>query len=356
MKILSLNRYESLGASSRVRFYQYLPYLKDQGIDVTVSPLLGDNYIENLYAGKPKQLGSLFKSYLRRIACLLKSKRFDLIWIEKELLPWFPAWGEKALFCLGVPYVIDYDDAIFHRYNLHPNFLVRALLGRKIDTVMRHASLVIVGNDYLWDYARKAGAVRVEYLPSVIDLNRYSLIAPAKKETFCIGWIGSPVTSHYLRLVQPALQQLCKDGRSRLVLVGSGEIGLNGVPLEVHTWSEETENVDIQGFDVGIMPLPDDPWERGKCGYKLIQYMASGIPVVASPVGINQKIVENGVNGFAANTMAEWISALRTLRDNQNLRERMGRAGRHKVEDQFSLQSTAPRLVSFFRSATKDFS
>ena len=356
MKILSLNRYESLGASSRVRFYQYLPYLKDQGIDVTVSPLLGDNYIENLYAGKPKQLGSLFKSYLRRIRCLLKSQSFDLIWIEKELLPWFPAWGEKALFCLGVPYVIDYDDAIFHRYNLHPNFLVRALLGRKIDTVMRHASLVIVGNDYLWDYARKAGAVRVEYLPSVIDLNRYSLIVPAKNGTFCIGWIGSPVTSHYLRLVEPTLQQLCRDGSSRLVLVGSGKIRLDGIPLEVHSWSEETENADIQRFDVGIMPLPDDPWERGKCGYKLIQYMASGLPVVASPVGINKEIVENGVNGFLANTMAEWITALRTLRDNQDLRERMGRAGRHKVEVQFSLQSTAPRLVSFFHTAAKDFS
>jgi len=354
MKILSLNRYESLGASSRVRFYQYLPYLKDQGIDVTVSPLLGDNYIENLYAGKPKQLGSLFKSYLRRIACLLKSKRFDLIWIEKELLPWFPAWGEKALFCLGVPYVIDYDDAIFHRYNLHPNFLVRTLLGPKIETVMRHASLVIVGNDYLLDYARKAGAVRVEYLPSVIDLNRYSLIVPAKNGTFCIGWIGSPVTSHYLRLVEPALQQLCKDGSSRLVLVGSGKIGLNGIPMEVHAWSEETENADIQGFDVGIMPLPDDPWERGKCGYKLIQYMGSCTPVIASPVGVNQQIIDNGVNGFLANTQSEWIHALETLRANKSLRQSMGKAGRKKVEARYCLQVVAPRLVSLLRSVVKE--
>jgi len=354
MKILSLNRYESLGASSRIRFYQYLPYLKDQGIDVTFSPLLGDNYIENLYAGKAKQLGSLFKSYLRRIACLLKSQSFDLIWIEKELLPWFPAWGEKTLFCLGVPYVIDYDDAIFHRYNLHPNFLVRTLLGRKIDTVMRYASLVIVGNHYLWDYARKAGAVRVEYLPSVIDLNRYSLIAPAKNATFCIGWIGSPVTSHYLRLVEPALQQLCKDGSSRLVLVGSGKIALNGVPLEIRSWSEETENKDIQDFDVGIMPLPNNPWERGKCGYKLIQYMASCTPVIASPVGVNQQIIDNGVNGFLASTQSEWIHALETLRANKSLRESMGKAGRKKVEARYCLQVIAPRLVSLLRSAVKE--
>jgi len=354
MKILSLNRYGPLGASSRVRFYQYFPYLETQGIKVTVSPLLGDNYIKDLYAGKPRKFGFVVKSYLQRVRYLFKTQNFDLIWIEKELLPWFPAWGEKALFCLGVPYVIDYDDAIFHRYNLHSDFLVRALLGRKIDTVMRHASLVTVGSDYLWDYARKAGAVRVEYLPSVIDLNRYSLIAPAKNATFCIGWIGSPVTSHYLHLVQPALQELCNGGSSRLVLVGSGKIGLNGVPLEIRSWSEETENKDIQDFDVGIMPLPNNPWERGKCGYKLIQYMASGRPVVASPVGVNQQIIDNGVNGFLASTQSEWIHALETLRTNKSLRESMGKAGRKKVEARYCLQVVAPRLVSLLRSVVKE--
>jgi glycosyltransferase involved in cell wall biosynthesis len=354
MKILCFSRFGRLGASSRLRFYQYISYLQAHGIEITVAPLLNDVYIENLYAGGRKHLGPLFGNYLNRFYYLLKSTRFDLLWIEKELLPWLPAWGEMLLACLDVSYVVDYDDAVFHRYDLHPNSLVRTLLRRKIDAVMRHAKLVIAGNDYLADRARQVGASHVEYLPTVIDLNRYNVVPPTEGVTFTIGWIGSPVTSHYLHLVQPALQELCNDGSSRLVLVGSGKMGLNGVPLEIRSWSEETENKDIHSFDVGIMPLPDDPWERGKCGYKLIQYMASGRPVVSSPVGINQKIVEDGVNGFLANTMSEWLKALRNLRDNRNLRESMGKAGRSKVELQFCLQVTAPHLVTLLRSVVKE--
>jgi len=276
------------------------------------------------------------------------------LWIEKELLPWLPAWGEMLLACLNVPYVVDYDDAVFHRYDLHPNSLIRTLLRHKIDAVMRHAKLVIAGNDYLADRARQVGAAQVEYLPTVIDLNRYNVVPPTENVTFTIGWIGSPVTCHYLHLVQSALQELCIGGSSRLVLVGSGEISLKGVPLEIRSWSEETENKDIQDFDVGIMPLPNNPWERGKCGYKLIQYMASCTPVIASPVGVNQQIIDNGVNGFLASTQSEWIHALETLRVNKSLRESMGKAGRKKVEARYCLQVIAPRLVSLLRSVVKE--
>lgn len=354
MRVLLLSKYGRLGASSRVRSYLYLPYLESCGIDVTIAPLLGDEYVKDLYAGRRMRWAKIVFSYLRRITLLLTSRRYDLVWIEKELLPWIPAWVELPLVRLGVPYIVDYDDAVFHRYDLSSNPFVRSLLGKKIDALMRWATIVIVGNDYLAERARKAGAPRVEYLPTVVDLNRYPLSPYPQHSEFTVGWIGSPGTAKYLEIVAPALKTLARQGNLRVVLVGSGPVRLEGVPIEVRPWSEETEVRDIQDIDVGIMPLPDAPWERGKCGYKLIQYMAVGRAVVASPVGVNTKIVEHGVNGFWASTTEEWVRALSILRDRRELRVRMGLAGRQKVEAEYSLHIAAPRLAALLRSAVRD--
>ena len=139
-------------------------------------------------------------------------------------------------------------------------------------------------------------------------------------------------------------------------VVGSGQIDLDGVPMSIIPWSEETEVDHIQDFDIGIMPLPDSQWEQGKCGYKLIQYMACGKPVVASPVGANRKIVEHGVNGFLAGSTEEWLEALTVLRDNSDLRKKMGTAGRKKVEKRYCIQVTARRLLSILQSVEKNYS
>ena len=355
MKILLLSRYSRLGASSRLRCYQYLPYLKGQGIDVTVASLLGDEYIKNLYTGRRVDLLSVIGAYVRRIGCLLKSNRFDLLWIEYEILPWLPAWAERILARFGIPYIVDYDDAVFHRYDMHQWRMVRRILGDKIDKVMHRAALVIAGNKYLADRARRAGARWIECLPTVVNLETYRPKPHRKKHVVKFGWIGSPTTAKYLYLVTHALARVCSDINARLVIVGSGRVQLDGVPTEVRTWSEETEVENIQDFDVGIMPMPDDPWTRGKCGYKLIQYMACGRPVVASPVGVNQQIVEDGVNGFLAVTVSDWVRALKTLGNNYELRDHMGKAARAKVESQYSLQVTAPRLADLLRNQVGEF-
>lgn len=355
MKILLLSRYSRLGASSRLRCYQYLPYLKDQGIEVTVASLLGDEYIKNLYAGRRVDLLSVFGAYVRRIGGLLKSNRFDLLWIQYEILPWLPAWAEEILAHFGIPYVVDYDDAVFHSYDMHQWRMVRRILGDKIDKVMHRAALVIAGNKYLADRARRAGAGWIECLPTVVDLERYHPKPHRKKHVVNFGWIGSLTTAKYLYFVTNALARVCSDINARLVIVGSRQVRLDGVPAEVRTWSEETEVENIQDFDVGIMPMPDDPWTRGKCGYKLIQYMACGRPVVASPVGVNQQIVEDGVNGFSAVTVSDWVRALKTLGNDYELRDHMGKAARAKVESQYSLQVTAPRLADLLRSLVGEF-
>ena len=352
-RILLLSRYGRLGSSSRLRSYQYLPVLENYGIDVTVAPLLGDDYLKNLYAGRSRLSLQVATNHFRRLEWLIKSGGFDLLWIEAELFPWLPAWGEILLQRCGISYVVDYDDAVFHRYNLHSKPLVRFLLGNKIDKVMRGASMVIAGNDYIAERAQVAGAKRIEILPTVIDLDRYTMTKDPEHDVFTIGWIGSPATTKYLRWLQPPLAEVCRDGGVRMLAIGSGPLKLDGVPTDVLPWSEDTEAAGIRQFHVGIMPLPDSELERGKCGYKLIQYMACGRPVVASPVGVNKRIVDQGVNGFLAADRADWVSYLLALRDDAALRINMGREGRRKVEREYCLQVTAPRLASLFRSIVK---
>lgn len=344
IKILLLSRYENLGASSRYRSYQYLPYLYNEAIEIKAAPLFDNDYIKDLYAGRKKNLLKVLKSYIKRIINLYHVRDFDLIWIEKEALPWLPAWIEHKLGLAKANYIVDYDDAIFHRYDHHNFKLIRWILGKKIDRIMQYATLVLVGNEYLLERAKKAGAKRVEMLPTVIDLGKYPTNFFNNNEIFTIGWIGSSVTSHYLKLIMPALEEFCKKNTARVVLIGAKKEELLNIPVEYVSWSEEIEIKKMQKFDVGIMPLPDDGWERGKCGFKLIQYMACGLPVVGSPVGVNAKIIKHGVNGYQAKNINEWIWALQKLKGDQKLRQKMGRAGREIVEKEYCLQITAPRL------------
>ncbi len=322
-------------------------------MDIAQSPFFDESYQQDLYSGRSRQWRGIAAAYTRRLLQLIRSPAFDLVWVEYELFPWLPAFGERFLRRLRVPYVVDYDDAIFHRYELHPNSGVRSVLGKKVDVIMKAATTVVVGNGYLGERARAAGAQRVEYLPTVVDIARYPGTPAENTTTFTIGWIGSPSTVRYLSLIRPVLADWCKAGRARLVVVGARETPLDGVPVDVRPWSEATEANDLSEFDVGVMPLADGPWERGKCGYKLIQYMASARPVIASPVGVNPDIVEPGVNGFLAATEGEWRSALEALYVAPSLRAELGQAGRRKVEAEYCTRVTAPRLAAILHSAVR---
>lgn len=279
---------------------------------------------------------------------LLRTKEFDAIWVEKEFLPWLPAVVPHLMQYTETPYLVDYDDAVFHQYANHSSKFVRSVLGTKIDTVMKHADVVTVGNNYLADHAERASANRIEYLPTVVDLDRYK-VSSQNNTSFTVGWIGTPNTARYLSVVEEPLRKLSKEESLKVVLVGSGNIELEGVPTEIRTWSEDTEVRDIQSFDVGIMPLPDGPVQRGKSGYKLIQYMACGKPVIASPVGINKAIVDPE-NGFLADSTDDWVEAFSTLQNNPSKAEKMGQNGRGKVEKEYCHSVTAPRLLSIMRS------
>lgn len=352
MKILLLSRYSRLGASSRVRFFQYLPYFQSQSVDVTIEPFFSDCYLRALYNGGSRW-NEVLRGFARRCLALLGARRFDVVIVEKELFPFLPATAERFLRLIGLPYIVDYDDALFHRYDCHPNAVVRQLLGLKIDAVMRHSAAVIAGNNYLAERAQKAGARKIKIIPTVVDVDRYQPKLKTAGDPPIVGWIGTPQTSRYLRPLLSVFKSIQKEMSVRFVFVGAREQDFAGSPVEVWPWSEETEVEFIQQFDIGIMPLEDTPWERGKCGYKLIQYMACGVPVVASPVGVNVEIVVPEKNGLLADSIEEWDRALRSLLyADSSVRENMGCAGRARVEEWYSLKVQAPRFLITLSEAT----
>lgn len=345
-----LTRYERSGASSRLRLIQYAKSFDSLGLTSSLEPFFDESYLHRLYSGH-STIGPALAGYTRRTGQLIRAGRADLIWLEKEALPWLPWAIERALLPRAVPLVVDYDDAVFHRYDLHRSPFIRRLLGRKLDKLMASASLVTGGNRYLTDRAKAAGAQRVEIVPTVVDLNAYTrrpeLFSPSAPS---IGWIGTPSTwTEYMEPMMPLLIQAANVAGGRIAAVGAGRAAAAHHLLDNLPWTEESEVTRIHAMEIGIMPLTDTPWARGKCGYKLIQYMACGIPVIASPVGVNAEIVEHGVNGFLASSDAEWAEALQTLLRDANLRARMGEAGRRKVERDYSLQVWGPRVAQMLR-------
>jgi glycosyltransferase involved in cell wall biosynthesis/SAM-dependent methyltransferase len=357
-KVLVLTRYGRRGASSRVRFLQFLPTLSTRGMSFSVQPLLDDEYVSRLYRGKRTRAVKILAAYFRRFRTLWFARHYDLIWMEKEALPWLPAVVELTAL-RGTPYVVDFDDAWFHRYDRNSSAIIRRLLGGKIDAVMRNAAVVLAGNEYLANRARRAEAKRVESIPSVIDLNRYAAsVIPDMKRLECktqivIGWIGTPITVRYLASFEQAFRAISAIRPVELQVVGaSAPAAFAGLPVRSITWDEATEIEAIQSFDIGIMPLDNTEWERGKCAYKLLQVMAAGRPVVASPVGANCSIIRDGINGILAEGTNKWIEALIALIDHPEMRVTIGREALRTVKEYYTVERVLPRLSAILSEAT----
>ena len=355
MNILLLSRYTRLGASSRLRTMQYLPALAREGFKVQVAPFFDDAYLHALYSGQ-RAKGSKIGYVSQRIRQMRRHPKPDLIWLEYEALPWVPWFIERTLLPRGVPIVSDYDDAVFHRYDKHRSEIVRGILGQKIGQVMANSSLVMTGNRYLSAYAQRFETSRIETVPTVVDLDLYG-VGPRARDVNSpyVGWIGTPETwQAFANPIHDVLDPLLAEHQALFRAVGAGMQPETSGTLEILPWTEGTEVSSIQSMDIGVMPLPNTDWARGKCGYKLIQYMACGLPVVASPVGVNSEIVEHGVNGFLAETDEEWRSAIETLLADADLRRRMGTAGRKKVEEHYSLQVWGPRVAQMLHRVAEE--
>lgn len=344
--IVCFTRYEAVGPSSRLRFHQFEPPLEEAGARVSFYPLLSERYLERFYAGKKKDRSDIAFSYVRRLV-QLATLRADLVWVEKELFPFLPGMFERMLRSRAFPYVVDFDDAIFHNYDLRKKGIVRSLLESKLDPLLSGCALATAGNTYLADYARLHGAPSVAILPTVVDTRRYPARAPVDRGRIRVGWIGTRTNEVYLTPVIRALNRLGERLPLTFVTMGARELGGLTIPQERHKWSENTEAELLASFDIGVMPLADTPWERGKCGYKLIQYMAAARPVIASAVGVNPAIVTPDVGRLVDNEM-DWEHTIAELASNRELMTKLGAKGRQRVEDYFSLDAMAPQLLALF--------
>jgi glycosyltransferase involved in cell wall biosynthesis len=342
ISVLGFSLYGSQAASHRVRLSQFQPGLAAAGIEFQIQSLLDNAYLQRNFSGRRPSLRALLAAYVRRLQALRQADRFDLAIVYAELLPFMPVWLERQL--LQIPFLYDCDDAFFLKYRSGRLRLLQPLLGAKADRLMAGAIAVTAGNTGLAAHARRFNST-VTVLPSVVDTDKFRPAARPPAEIpggpFTVGWIGSPSTAPYLELLVEPLQQLARECPVRLLAVGGPAPTIAGVEVIEQPWSLEQEVPLIQQFDVGVMPLPDNPWTRGKCAYKLIQCMACGIPVVASRVGANVEAVPPEC-GFLAESSEQWLDAFRRLLADSNLRQHIGSAARLWVEQRYSLRSALP--------------
>jgi hypothetical protein len=318
MRVLFLTQTGPLGPSSRYRVYQLLPLLS--GIEAVVSPGVE---------------GSLRETWQRRRADLERVGEFDAVFVQKGVFPGLYSGFERRI-AARKPLILDFDDAIWlprvggsrlaHLLHREPS----------VQEVLRCAAAVIAGNDYLAEYA--SGFNRnVTVVPTAIDTAKY----PTGGGT-TVGWIGSRTTARYLKPLQPVFAKL----GVQLRVIGAAEPGF---PVDFRPWTLETELAELAQLGIGIAPLPDGPWERGKCGVKVLQYMACGLPVVASPVGVHNQMIQHGVNGYLAAELVEWESYLRELIAHPALRQQLGEAARALVRERYDIHQAAERVAAVLK-------
>ena len=366
MKVLFLFPYPvGKSPSQRFRFEQYLGNLNDAGIEFDLAPFWSENAWYDLYQpGKyiKKTIG-LLRGVVQRFLVLFRLSGYHFVFIHREVLPLGPPvieWFLSRVFRKKIIY--DFDDSIWLRNTSEENRVVSSFkFHSKVKAICRWSYKVSCGNSYLATFAKQFNA-SVIINPSTIDtrnLHDPALYKVSPKEsgvlgtksgdTITVGWTGTHSTLKYVDFLVPVLQKLESIyPHFRLVVIANKKPTLAVQSLTFFPWSKDHEMEDLLQLDIGIMPLSDDIWSRGKCGFKALQYMALGIPAVATPVGVNTEIIEHGVNGFLCTTEEEWFTCLKSLIDHPALRQQIGRRGREKVIDRYSVLSNTPTFLSLF--------
>jgi len=360
VRVLALSPIPEEGAGCRFRIAQFMPYLESVGVDVTLSSLFTTEFFRLVY--KPGHYARKAVTFAalsaRRLGSLRDLLRFDVVFIYREMFPIGPAIVERLIAARGrPPIVFDFDDAIFLPNVSDANRLIGVLKRpQKVAAIIRSSDHVITGNEYLAAYARRFSSA-VTMIPTSVDTDRF---VPAARQGDngrdrggdpIVGWIGSPTTSGYIRGLAPVLRRAHQQQPFTLRVSGVGDrFDIPGVPIEYEPWSLEREVALFNTCDVGVYPLADDEWSKGKCGFKALEFMACGVPVVAAAVGVNRVIVEDGQNGFLAATEDEWVDKLVRLLRDAALRRRFAETGRRTVQERYSVRVNAPRLAETLRA------
>lgn len=351
MKVIFLTPYP-LGKGPNVRFRLecYLPYLKKAEIRYTIRSFSSDRFYDILY-----KRGFFwwkcfytFWGYLKRFFHFWESLGYDVICVLREVTPLGPAVTPFLWRIFKKKVVFDFDDAVYLKNMSQVNRMVACLkFPSKTKDFARYSGRVIAGNRHLAEYARRYNA-DVIMIPTPIDTEYFTEEKKDRKtrEEIRIGWAGSWTTLPHFYQVQESLREVVnRYSFVKIKVFGTHAAQIPGISLEALDWSRESELEQLRSFDIGIMPLPDDEWSRGKCGFKLLMYMSLGIPTVSSPVGVNTEIVQDGVNGFLASDSQEWIEKLSLLINDPSLRQRIAAAGRKTVEEKYSVVKWGPEFI-----------
>ena len=343
MKVLFLTIGTETIASSRTKVYQYVPYLQQAGIQCIIIPMT------NATKKSKFRTWGLIKRKLNSVIKYLKIALFsivcDVVFIQKVLLP---IWIQNLIRALNKNIIFEFDDAIWtsHQTSIHPNNALRRLL---LSHIISISKFVFLENNYTKEFTMQFNK-NILMITGPIDCKRYFPKRGEKNKNIVIGWIGSPPNTLYLKPVFSVFKRINKNYPDVVIeLIGASNLKIEGVNLVIKEWNFDTEVENLHDFDIGIMPLPDDEWSRGKGGYKLLQYMAIGIPCIASPVGINSTLIREGINGYLASSEDEWFEKLEILIKNRILRRSMGVNGRKLIEEKYSLKVSAPKLIKLIK-------
>ncbi|MBN8696774.1 MAG: glycosyltransferase family 4 protein [Bacteroidetes bacterium] len=337
--------------SQRFRFEQYLTFLKASGYDYTFSYLLDEKDDRVFY-----QKGHLFskaiiviRGFLQRFTELSSAKDYDIIFVQRECFMLGSSFFEKR-FSKYAKMIFDFDDSIWLQNVSDANkSFVWLKNAKKTAEITSCAHLVFAGNQYLKDYALKYNS-NVEIIPTTIDTVEYRRVELPGSDKVIVGWSGSITTIQHFEYAVSVLKKIKDKFKEKVEIKVIGDSNYVNLDLGVKgmAWNKKTELQDLSSFDIGIMPLPDDEWAKGKCGLKGLQYMALEIPTIMSPVGVNTEIIQDGVNGYLATTEQEWFDKLSLLIESKELRERIGKAGRTTVLEKYSVEANKQKYLDLF--------
>jgi glycosyltransferase involved in cell wall biosynthesis len=344
--------------NQRFRIEQYITYLSENGFECELSPLLDANDDKVFYTPGSilKKIGIVLKSIRKRKQDLYNIEKYSLVFLVRQSLLTRGTWFEKTVKDKNIPIIFDFDDAIWLSDVSNANRAFFWLKDpSKIETSIRLSSLIFAGNEYLADYARQFNK-RISVIPTTIDTTEYKPVEKRQSQKLTIGWSGSLTTIKHFEYAIPFLLKIKAEFGDLIQIKVIGDANYRNEELGIvgQAWKKDTEVPDLCEFDIGIMPLPDDKWAKGKCGLKGLQYMALGIPTIMSPVGVNSTIINQGENGFLASDETQWIIYLRDLLTDPELRRTVGLKARQTVEKKYSTQVWKETYLETFRKLVNE--
>jgi glycosyltransferase involved in cell wall biosynthesis len=351
-KILFLaNHRKDRSPSQRFRYEQYLDYFKENGYDCDLVPLLNEQD-DKLFYSKGNWIQKLIlviRCFIKRLKDVKSANNYDIVFIQREVFFTGTTYFEKKLSNLPVKVIFDFDDSIWlPNVSLGNKKLEWLKNYDKTKTLIGLADVVIAGNQYLANYASQFNK-NAHIIPTTIDTSYHKNKKEKKLDhRICIGWTGTATTIKHFEIAIPVLIKLKEKYKDRVYFKVIGESQYTNKDLNIKgiQWNLNTEIEDLTELDIGIMPLPNDQWTKGKCGFKGLQYMALEIPTIMSPVGVNKEIIEDGVNGFLANTDDEWMTKISKLIESEALRQQIGAKGRETIIETYSVEANKEKYLN----------